>query len=803
MAFNNIHSNDPSGLSLTALKTLMTQNQDTLLNKESANTFIGMESSSLSRGVSNEIVAGLESRFNQTKELLKNAMTEQFSQAGLELHLADGVSRIDDAGLESATRALMVLGNPDGYKNQLKQANKTRFTGRSGGVMNVPTWGAHGSIPMLDGGYALERFNQASFAKYKEESVQLSYKTARASNFTELFYPSVQVGVDITGVTLSLRRDVIQGNIENPMDGTPASWERVNALQALIDASLLHNTANKLYHAPKTADEEKYFVDKAKWVPEEVEPGVKRAPLALTDTEFNLLALCQVPGKMTADGYTSDDMIDPGVRMDALALSIAGTSYVEVPVKHLNSSLFIHTPGNGSDTRANLNFRVDNVVLPLDAVNRSDKTEIAELKAISDQMGTTEGAVLLKMYITADLNHTTSNMQAKPAVITVAGLRSGDKKGVNLLEGDTAATYQPLVDALACKLEGIFIDGTLSNKNLRLQGDYAETQTSEYTFPMNVGAPVSCRRPTDQDDVSAEVSALVNLRNIRTDANAITSLLNQAARLTDMVDRGYGLQDEDLAWDIGAPGAFYVQPWAKHDTVKIEDLVKYLTSDGRTEAISAAIVDLCADRASRMATETTYLPALRSRTGNPQEKMKFGIGTTAILGRYIFTSGDDRTFGGAINDIDNNINVQTTIDSRMKDTIVMVPVRSQNGSYDEFGFGNRLVSPSIITENTITQGGETYKLLQTLPIETFANNMPLVYVLKIDGLEDYIAENAPYLVEDVNGGSTGGGSTDGVKTVNNKAPDASGNVTVTTGVEEAPNDGGTYVRQSEGWVAES
>ena len=169
----------------------------------------------------------------------------------------------------------------------------------------------------------------------------------------------------------------------------------------------------------------------------------------------------------------------------------------------------------------------------------------------------------------------------------------------------------------------------------------------------------------------------------------------------------------------------------------------------------------------------------------------------------------------------------------MKDTIIMVPTRSQSGQYELFGWGNRLASPSIVTENTITEGGETYKLLQTLPVETMVNNTPLVYVLKIEGLEDYIQENAPYLVNDVSGGSGGGAVTGAVMSVNTKKPDGDGNVSLTANdvsamaasekvvktvnstspdgsgdvaveaVGEAPSDGNGYVRKNNAWAQES
>ena len=771
MALNNLQPVSAVSKEITNIKTAITKNEDTLVN---ADNCAALESATKHTP---EGYARAEQSFEQVKKLIGDVVNTSVDDMGRPLY--------DDFALEAGARAIMTLGDSDKFVRSLEKANKNGYTPGSKEYMNSPTYGAHGSIRLADS-FALERFNKTKLNKYKSESVELSMRTAKASPFTEMFYPTVQVGADITGVTLSLDRTVIQKNHVNPMTGETFNLGRFNVLRGAIDHTLLTDGGNKLHHGP-TAETKDNFLSDTKYKPVKSEDDVVTAPLSCFDRTINLLAHCKIPGAVGNQTYTSNDFVDPGLTLDKVVLS-SGNGYFDVEVGHHNSATFAHRTGFGSDTDTVLNFNSSDVYISLDTVNQKDDAEIATLKALKEACGDEGGRLRVRLDVNADFSHSNSDLTLKgKSTPKVLGVFSNDGTGGNLLK-TRAETIKPLVDALNLEMEAIILDGTLSNKNLRIRGQKVDSQNVNYMLRLDVKSPDTVDLPHDESDVSEGIKSLGYVRSIMTDSDAVTSVLNQTERLIQQVQASDGLLDEVDPYELGVPGAFMVTPWAERVEININDIIQYVSTDGRTDAISAGIVDILAHAGTRIASETTYLPALRAHTGNPNEKITFGIGTTSLVSRYIFTSGDDRTFGGSEADINKDLVVTTSQDSRMEDTIIMVPIRKSGGSYDLFGYGNRLSGPALVVETPpITTHGQTSKLLQSTRIEQTVQNMPIAFVLKVHGLDAYLKQAAEFKVAGLGNGAPASDVT----------PESIG------AMPTAPEDGARYVGTGTSWVPES
>lgn len=721
MAFNNLTNRAESLTSLAAFQAMSNNFGSSLYQEQAGEQYVGLESASLRSSSNANAAKVLGDAFNDISTTIKNNLLGETDD-----------QELDALGLESAARAAMMLAAPKNLASKMIAGWKNG--GQQGEhVVSVNLAGPAGDIGILDVG--LERFNTASFDKFRDETLYLNYHTAQANQFTELFFNTVQVGADMNGVSLSLRRDVVQAKWCNPMTGEQFNLGKTHLIEAIRYSDMLSGEHNRLIPQVRSAEDEKYFVDKTLFAPETIEvdgQSYVTAPLKPSESEWNLLGISRAPGQMDQKAnFTSDDMVDPNLKLKNIYLNIAGKGkLVVVPTMDLLHSTFLRGPKMGSDSRTMLNFKHDQVFLSTSAtdVAGAEVAELAALKAAGVE------SVVFKTFISGTFHHETSNIIVKPAGIEFVGAYRASERNVNLAND---ATIKPLLAALAGTLFACYdLHGTLSNKNVRIQGTLLDNETTEFTVPMLYLNPVSVRRPIDKTDTSDDIKTLVSGRTIRTDNNAVKYLLNNLQRMADFCKSGAKLVSP---FDLGSPGAFYVTPWVVIEEHKLEDLVSTQNSAERADDINAALIDLLADRATRMMTDTVYLPAKRAYYGNPNAKVKWGLGTTPQLARHL-VMWDNRKLGGQDADMDPVPTVRTTEDLKMEDTIILVPISENGGSgYDPFAFGSRFVQPSIVMETQMTMGGETFKLLQTIPVETFLINMPLAYMMKVPGLSAYIA----------------------------------------------------------------
>lgn len=737
MAFNNLIQQGEQVASLAAFRQMTQRSQETIFDKNVGSSYVGLESGRMGSSNTRQLVEG---KFDDLTAMFKN-------------DLFGSEDNIDDAGLESAVRATMLLSDASQYRQRFVEGIKNGGSNGGDNVVHMTISGGFGDIPLVDG-VGLERFNNASFDKFKDETLFLNYHAAKANAFSELFFPTIQVGADLNGVTLSLRRDVVQGKWNNPMTGEMFDLGKTHLIEALRYSDMLSSTHNKLIPQVRSPEDEQYFIDAALYPPRDVVVDGKEfttAPLKPQELEFNLLGISRAPGEMSSgNAYTSDDMVDPNLRLKNIYLDVAG-QVVAVNVLQMLHSVFARGAKLGSDTRMTLAFKHDQVTVPTDMLDVA-QAEVPELKALKDAG---IAVVTFKTFISGTFHHETSNIIVKPAGVLFTGAYRPDQRDVNLANDPAIA---PLMAALnVSTFAGYDLDGTLSNKNIRIQGTLLDNERIEYTVPMLYGSPVSARRPIDKEDTSDEVRTLVAGRTIRTDNNAVKFLLNGLDRLHDFYMSGAKVASP---FDLGSPGAFYVQPWVEYFECDLQDLIGSEKSSERADDINAGLIDLMADAATRMITESVYLPTKRSYFNNPNAKVKWGVGTTPQIARHLIM-WDNRKLGGQDADMDPVPVIRTTEDIKMEDTIIMVPIsENENSGYDAFAFGARFAQPSIVTEVNITQGGETFKLLQTIPVETFLINMPLAYKLTVRGLSEYMAMR-PVADRNIVNASSGGGGTPG------------------------------------------
>lgn len=725
MAFNNLTRAGAAGR-VSALKQVLGGREAEIFDKSSSTfaleSMATFNSSTLSQG-------------EQTFENVSSLLAGHYGVAA------------DSVAIESATRAAMMLADSSKYNQKFRAlaAGEGVATGKN--VFGISP--GYKSLPSISEA-ALERFNPQEFDNFRAETIDLNYRSVKASPATELMYPTVQVGGEFAGVSVDLNRTVIQANLTNQMDGSEFDQGYRNVLDGLRDSAILRSEGNRLIARP-TEETAAFFADAAVYPVGEVkEHGktIQTAPLATFGKSYNLLSLCTTSGRMGEDAYTSDDMIDRGLSVESVHLRVgdAAAQNFEVSLHQYPSATFLAGAMIDSDSTTVLNFHQGRIVVNIENLKNA-KGEA--LTAFDTLLGLANPVkyIVISGSLSGRMQHSGGNISLSQGIFEVVDYLDAAKKSV-------AVTEEQMITLVQTAYE---LKGTLSNANIRQVGTLVDTQSRQITFPLFVGAPISCRRPQSQNNVDSEIQAMAEARIIRTDGDAIKFTLDSVTHLAEACELGI---DGYTPQQLQTPGAFYVKPWVKSLEVTLGDIVNTEVSSLKEIDAASAIVGILADTSSVMLVESNYLAAKRAGKQDSSAKVKWGIVTTPQIARLLYLHAEERTFGGAASDVEEKPVIATTVNKDFEGKIFMFPLDETAGTYSGFGWGTRFLQPSVVTETNMGHGQSQIKLLQTIPVERFTVDMPLGFMLTISDISDFLQNRQAALREYTNGSTGAAGTMD-------------------------------------------
>lgn len=656
---------------------------------------------------------GLESEYKVTEDVA-TTLTNHFDDVKRDLGLA--LAGIGEAGLESAARAAIMLGDIDGVSAKISELG-------------------------------LESFSKTALKNYRDETIAANAMTAEQTSILDVLYPIVEVGANYGGVKIELTRFTSVSNVVNPGDGSVMDFGRRHLVEGYRDATALKGAGNVLYPIVVTGENEDEFIDAALYPASTVEnTEMKTAPLKPRTSPINLLGLAKIPGADASSRHTYNDRIDEGGSLRNLYIQIgedktgSGGSderkVIPVSLAMYNSAQFlVGSTGEHSDAHANL----DAQDLPINLASTAAQATPA-LKALADAQYV---RVTLGIQVNSKLNLHNGNFSQTFSGVTVTGLYKANDSKNYVGEAPLAAE----IAALAPVFAGQDFNLTISSKTIRLEGLRVDDQTLPFTYHVGARNVITADRAIDEADTSSALQTMSAAEVIEREAAAVRRTLS----VIDDLDAAYGDGGHGVApAGHSMAGLSYIgTPWVQVENLTLADIVDTQKSSERFADISSALVHLLSDRATDAMTKTIYLESKRLYTGDKQAKAKFAILTQRAIGRYLYTEGDDRTFG-ALEDIDSKPRIVTTSLDVMDDTIIMVMASTASaGAFDPFAWGNTLRSPSVVYEVSLTKDGGAKKHLQLQPFYEFVNNMPIVYKLKVDGLSEFLKSKAPQLTKTV------------------------------------------------------
>lgn len=666
----------------------------------------------MSAGIESDeaLIQDLETSFTATQGIIQDV----FKDMGL-----------SQAGLESAARTTMLLGDIDALRNSLQESHLAVEAG-------------------------LESFDSVDLGQYRAATIAANALAGEGTGLLEQLYPVIEVGANYGGIKIELKRFCKVNNVVNPGTGEPVSWNRQHITEAYRDDSVLGGSYNKLYPIIVTGTNEDYFADTtvagiaSAQVPDQT--SLRTAPLKpVNGKRMNLLGLSRVPSPTGAeqDKHTYNDRINEGARLNSVFFKLANLEAndpmaFEFSLANYNQAQFIRGAETGRSNETKADLDIDKITLSL----KSDVAKShAALKAIAD-LGYT--AITFSLVVSAKLNLHSGDFHQTFGEPEITGLYK-DNDPLNYV-ADTAVKAK--LTALAPAYVAFTIDATLSSKTLRLRGERVDDETIPYTFNIKAHSPFTGEKAITETNVLELTSLMASSELIRRENEAVRHCHDNIVRLANELASGSIKLDPHGSNMVGL--AYIAKPWIQHETIQLSELVSELESRYRRENIAAGLVHLLGDRAMAMVTETVYIENLRTYTKDPSAKAAFKLLASRDLGRYLYTEGDDRTFGAADADIESKPTVLTTSLKLMDDKIIMIPVAGNSGkgeTLDVFSWGNCLRGTTLTYDVEIQEGQGTKRFLQLQPFYDFTINCPMAYMLEVKGLAEYLKSKASILVQ--------------------------------------------------------
>jgi hypothetical protein len=638
-----------------------------------------------------------------------------------------GFEALSAAQLEAGVITAMAAGNPVDYA----RAALTRTAKGSDGVLVISAE-ASGSAGRLDyrEDYSLEAFDQRQLSEMLPYSIAFNVQASRQDEFSETFYPTTVVSPDNGGIDISVDRITVFNHILHQTSGKTTDFSQRNLLESVVDAGILADESTALVpYVQENGSNASAFVSPTLVAPnfrKIATVDVKTAPLKVGE-KLDLLGLSQHPVLMGAGVMDNTDAIDSRIFLKNIYLQSGGATgpVLRFNVARLPRAGFLKSI-EGQNREMEVNFRSNALTLNKDTI-AVDGSEPVVLQSVRDANYT----VRLSLNITGNAHVEFGTVQVFSAPITLHEIEDEDGEKVSLVAGAGLAIANALADLT---MIGYELGASRTNSNRRTRGLLINSYTETERFAIPLGAPISAPSPIGSDRDTRDLDCLISAARIRNSNNAVTTLLNYADTLRSYVlnrRTGHGVPViEGIARHV-------IVPFYEETDLNVKDAINSLTSAEKAQDISAVLVNAIRDVVYRMYRYSGYQIALDA-SSNGGKKVVLLVGTDNIIQRHIMVSGDLRTFGIAFEEA----KIVTSFDKRMDGKLILAFTRqSGDGVPDPLAFGTHAWIPELTSSIMVNRDGATYQEAMVQPRQRHINNLPIMAVINVTGLEDVLTTN--------------------------------------------------------------
>ena len=575
------------------------------------------------------------------------------------------------------------------------------------------------------------RDNKTSLMNTIEYNLNASYQ----NEFSEVLFPTIVCSNDVAGITCTVRLLMVYDAITRNISGAVTNYNKKNVLRAYADYTILQNDVTRLIPVVR-AQNAANFVNPNRFGSFEVKGAngqmVTTAPL-LVGAEFDLMGMC-TPTYMVNAGqvYDMTDSIAPAIKLEYLFVSVTGPTQVngaypfdalQFDTANLPYSEFTY-PTQDNYQQMVLNFNTTSIVLTPQSV-QSNGTALSVLAP----MVSGGYSVRLQASASATVNTERGDTRMMSAMISVAQVFDSNGNALDITTGNGLTIANLFANT---KVEGFWLDTYLTNSNRRERGQLIDTtwQTQIWNIPLR--SPITSISPVSSDGTedSQHLKALVDITNIRSDNQAMTSLIDGYHALKSYKSL---LDPSDEGPDVLGIGRYLIRPTLIEDTIDMLTIVDSLKSQERACDINAALINKLRQYWYQAYQDSEYKPAADNYLGANSPLPTAILATDLIISQWLKIEGDNQALG-------NNFatKVITTVDKRMHGYIYMVAgnfAGDLNSGPNPLHYGSRGWKAEVVSTLPISRNNTINKEITVQPSWLHFMNCPLMVRIQVINLD--------------------------------------------------------------------
>jgi hypothetical protein len=671
-------------------------------------------------GFSHSVQAEAQSAFDNLKTVQKSIVQ------------AVGLGQLTCAQEQASNLAAIYASNGTAYAGSKRRLGMESLRGMADAFTTV-------SITN-DGvnGIGLEAYDNKANENIAAFSYAYNMQAARQDDGGELFFPTIVQTPDMAGLSVSTRIFNIQDDAKRNINGSLNTFNRVNILKAVVDASILRNDQTEIVPVVRSgggaSDTTQYFVaagDVAPYARLVDNVSMTTAPLAVGKA-FSLLGLSQRDALIAAGALDVTDSIDTA-RLTAVYVKIAAgadpvaapATTIRVDVSDLALSDFEYTI-QGNTRKLNLNFSTKTIKVTSATTNVAGAA-VPQFTAI----GTNVARLGMSLFgsVVQDLGDT----EITAGGVSVAKVSNAAGQVLDLTAGAGATVAAIFAGATVI---GYDLKAYFSNTNKRQRGQLLDTQEVRQLYNIPLLPPVSVLRPVGESEANdaAMLNGLVTTTRLRCSAAAVTKLLESRVSIKNYVNAADSYTEAPDAFGIGR---HVINAAYEEDTMDVSTLIDSLRTNDRTEDLRALLVNKIRDMAARLFVKSSYKAASDAVHDGAEVKPVVMILTDTYIATYLNLIGDTRLLGDLF-----DVKVAVTLDSRMAGKLVFSfgqEAALNSGVPNPLHFGMMGYRPELTVMIPVTRGGSTSMELTVQPSFRHIVNCPIMGYLEISGIEDVVA----------------------------------------------------------------
>jgi len=668
-----------------------------------------------------------QQNFSQSFESMSNTLGGIIDRLGFNQLASENTAGAVDRSIALESASIIAMAHGD-VRSYAEKAYRGKAVAGANVTLVEPIYSGVGGAMDYRDTPAMESYDEREFTQFMPYSIVYNVFAARQDEFGEMFYPTVVVAPDNGGIDVTVNRLQVYDEVRHALTGKPVNFRKRNLIDAAVNPEILADETTRLVPVRQSDNSNaEYFVPAAVVAPYSVKVSgvaVPTAPLVM-GKEIDVLGASQYQPLIGAGVMDSTDSIDGSIVVDSVVLQVAPNAPgILFDTKHLTRNHFNKSiEGNGQEL--NLHFPVRGLIIDKDTV-AVDGSDIDSLSAIAGSN--------LSVHVAFEVNGTANvefgNVKVWSSPITVTAIYNADGTEADLGSG-VGATVKAAVEAL--KVAGYTLKTNRTNTNKRTRGLLLDNtfETERYIIPL--GSPISVPAPVGSNREASDLKSLIAATRIRNSNNAVTQLFNYADQLEAVVK---GPRIEGLVPQVQGMGRYLVQPFFERHELDLEKSINSIKSHEKAADISSVLINAIRELAYRMYRDSKIQAALDTISGGTGEKPTLLVGTDQILVRHLIVSGDTRTFGTVF----DKAKVESTMDKRMRNKIVLAFGRDKADGPDPLNFGTHAWMPELTGTMPITRNGATNKETTVQPRTVHFNNCPVMAIIDVQNLSKVMVD---------------------------------------------------------------